>query len=681
MTQTKEQAQIQLQNALTTTFLANLAFLSEYDNNLYHRVDELSRMIEQGTYEEKYHLEFILEDGDFDIYDVVNDKYLYGRKPKKFNDKLVKEIEFDKKQSILDLSSYFTRKNKIDLNMEDRFNLKTRNELATITINDVYEYQEVLKDFIIDKNKKSIKKIEKFIFLGTLLGRHIPKIAQKVDAKMYLVLERNLEIFRLSLFTVDYTILAKKGVIFSIMNDYVEESNNIVKFLTTSLFDNYLLKLSSSGINIESYIDTILSTISSLNPEAYDYNRRLYMYINRSTKYINNYKIPMFKNIETSCDILKDTPVLYIAAGPSLGDNIEWIKKNQNKFFIVTVGSAFKKLLDNDIRVDMITSVDELDEFDITQFSDENVLKINKNTISLMSVLTYEKVLKKLNQEKLFLFEIFIPFYNENKSFTGFSVGEVTLEILINLNPKEIYLVGLDLALNQKTGESHSSGANSWTLKVNLNEEQSRDTFDHKTSLIKIKGNKQEEVFTNASFYASIKNVDEKLHNKPSSLEVYNLSKHGAYFYNTTPKNLEDIFLDDIEDIQVIKNNFYIYLKDNSKSFLDKKSIEYLEKELVFVDAKMKEHLDEIKNTNFINYDEFLEKIFSILKEILEDKHILFYQIIFEYCAIFIPYLSYHFNDKKLKNEDKKLKKVANIFACQITRICEDFKTCLERVI
>ena len=71
------EAQIQLQNALTTTFLANLVFLSEYDKDLYHRVDELSRMIENGTYEEKYHLEFIMEDGDFDIYDVVNEKYLY----------------------------------------------------------------------------------------------------------------------------------------------------------------------------------------------------------------------------------------------------------------------------------------------------------------------------------------------------------------------------------------------------------------------------------------------------------------------------------------------------------------------------------------------------------------------------------------------------------------------------
>ena len=405
------------------------------------------------------------------------------------------------------------------------------------------------------------------------------------------------------------------------------------------------------------------------------------MHVNRNTKYINYYKMPMFKNIEKTCDILKDIPVLYIAAGPSLGDNIEWIKKNQNKFFIVTVGSALKKLLDNDIRIDMITSVDELDEFDITQFSDENVSKIDMNTLILMSSLTYEKILKKLNSKNLFLFEVFTPFYDQNKAFSGFSVGEITLEILINLNPKEIFLVGLDLALNQETGESHSTGANSWTLKVDLNEEQSRDTFSHKTSLIKLKGNLKEEVLTNASFYASIKNADARLDRKPSSLEVYNISKHGAYFHNTTPKNVEDIIVEDIKDIKTIKNNFYKYLKDNSKNSLDDKSLESLEKEVLFVDTKIKEYLEEIKNTNFKNYDEFLEKIFSILKEVLQERHVLFYQLIFEYCAIFIPYLSYHFNDKKLKNEDKKLKKIANVFVSQITRICEDFKICLERVI
>lgn len=674
------EAQIQLQNALTTTFLANLAFLSEYDNELYHRVDELSRMIENGTYKEKYHLEFIMEDGDFDIYDVVNEKYLYGRKPKKINDELVRNVNFDKKYSILNLSSYFTRKRKFEIDMEKRFDFTTRFDLSNITANDTYDYITALAD-IIDSKKKSIKKIEKFVFLGTLLGRHIPRIAEKINAKMYLILERNLEIFRLSLFTVDYTILAKNGVIFSVMDDYIKESNKIVKFLSFSLFDNYLIKLSSSKINIKTYIDTILSTISSLNPEAYDYNRRLYMYVNRSTKYLNNYKIPMLKNIEKSCDIFKNTPILYIAAGPSFGENIDWIKENQNKFFIVTVGSAFKKLLDNDIRVDMITSVDELDDFDKTQFSDDNVSKIDKKTITLMSSLTYEKVLQKVNQKNLYLFEIFIPFYKQNKAFSGFSVGEVTLEILLTLNPKEIYLLGFDLALNQETGESHSKGANSWTLKVNLDEEQSRDSFSHKTSLIKIKGNLKEEVFTNASFYASIKIADAKLTKKQETLEVYNLSTHGAYFYNTIPKKIEDVNLEDLRDISSIKANFQKYLNDNSKSSLDEESLKFLEKEYNFVDTRIKEYLEDIKNTKFKDYDEFLEKIFYILKDTLENKYIIFYYLIFEYCAIFIPYLSYHFNDLKIKNEDKKLKKVANIFATQLSRISKDFKICLERVI
>ena len=94
------EAQIQLQNALTTTFLANLAFLSEYDNELYHRVDELSQMIEKGTYKEKYKLDFIEASGDFDVYDVMNDKYLYDKNPKRINNTLIEKVQFDENNSI-----------------------------------------------------------------------------------------------------------------------------------------------------------------------------------------------------------------------------------------------------------------------------------------------------------------------------------------------------------------------------------------------------------------------------------------------------------------------------------------------------------------------------------------------------------------------------------------------------
>jgi hypothetical protein len=113
-------------------------------------------------------------------------------------------------------------------------------------------------------------------------------------------------------------------------------------------------------------------------------------------------------------NLFKNIPVLYLAAGPSLDENIEWIKENQNKFFIVTIGAAYKKLLLNDIKIDMITTLDEhMTILNDKQFDDESVSKIGKETIILASVITDERILKKLNQDNLFLYEIFLPFHKE----------------------------------------------------------------------------------------------------------------------------------------------------------------------------------------------------------------------------------------------------------------------------
>ena len=152
------EAQIQLQNALTTTFLANLAFLSEYDNELYHRVDELSRMIENGSYKEKYALEFIMESGDFDIYDIINNKYLYEKEPKKINDELIKKVKFDQTNSIFYVPEYFTFRNKVELDLENRFYYEYMEEFIALTQNDMVTYASLLNDFV-HKKKKKLKEI------------------------------------------------------------------------------------------------------------------------------------------------------------------------------------------------------------------------------------------------------------------------------------------------------------------------------------------------------------------------------------------------------------------------------------------------------------------------------------------------------------------------------------------
>ncbi len=678
------EAQIQLQNALTTTFLANLAFLSEYDNELYHRVDELSRMIERGEYKEKYALEFNMQDGDFDIYDIVNDKYLYNKTPKKVNNELIRKSEQYEGNYILDLAEYFSpiHKNVQIIDKTNKFEFENISQFATLSVNNAWEYVNAIGDYMNNK-KKRLKNIKKFIFLGTLLGRHIPRIAKKIDANMYLVLERNLEIFRLSLFTVDYTILAEKYVVFSIMDNVIETETKISKFLKKSYLENYLIKFSTTKINIEEYIDNILNALHLLNPVAYDYNRRLYVHFNRATKYVKDkYKFLLFNKTKKSLNILKNIPVLYIAAGPSLDDNIEWIKQNHNKFFIVTIGAAYKKLLLNDIHIDIISTLDQ--DFKILnekQFDDESVKKIPRNTIIFASNMTNEKILKKFNKNNLFLYEVFSKLHKDNLVFDGFSVGEITLNILLYLNIKELYLIGLDLALNQETGESHSKDSNSVTTKLNLDEEINRDTYSSKGSLIKVKGNYREYVYTTPLFFGSIKNLEGKVNKKDNDVVIYNLSTNGAFFNGVVPAKQEDVNLNALRKIEFEYDEFLKELNYYSVTEISSKSEKIINKEIKFIEKDIMEIIYKIKNTKYKNFEELLLEEYSILTMLSINNYSFLYQILINYFQISAPYLQYHFNDIKVKNESKKVKKIQEISIRQITEIIEDYLLCLKRVV
>ncbi len=637
------QAQIQLQNALTTTFLANLAFLSEFDNELYHRVDELSRMIENGTYKEKYYLEFIMEDGDFDIYDVVNNKYLYNRKPKKFNTDLVKKVEFDDKNSILNLQQHFLKYEKIEINKDKRFDIEKQSDFLYFTISDMQEYTDITKEYL-ENRKRALKKVEKFVFLGTLLGRHIPRIAEKIDASSYLILEKNLEIFRLSLFTVDYTILAKKGAIFSVMDKELYQSRAIYDFFSIEDIKNYLIKFSTTNININSYIDSILTNLNTLEPTSYDYNRRLYSHLNRTTKLLSsNYKTILFNKLKKNCKFFNDIPILYIAAGPSLDENMDWIKQNQNKFFIVTIGAAYKKLLANNIRIDMITTLDEKEELNTLQFDDESVSKLSKQTIILASTITYYKILEKLSTKNLYLFEVFS-------------------------------------SLHKNTGESHSENANSSVTKLNLEDKQTRDTFESQKSLIKVKGNLEKEIFTTPFFYASIQHINnEIICEKNKSIKVYNLSTHGAFFESTISKKTSNIKIDTFKEISLDFSQLLSILKTNSENKLVEESKKDLQKGLDILEKSFKKDIESFKSAEFINYDAFLEDIVKLTLESKKISHL--YQIFVFYNELIIPYLSYFFNNKKIKKEYKILNKTKIVYVKQIEGIIEDYKACISRIL
>ncbi len=201
-----DKTQEQIEQNLVQTFLKNMKFLSSYDVGLYLEIEALSQLINSGEYTERYSLEYIKENKDFDIYDNMEDVYLYAKKPKEFNKNLISRINLDDKNLILSFEDELLKQYD---EIEDIDSLKEciEDNKKDILIQSLNKYTKILGY----KKHLNPKKIEKFVFFGTLLGTHIQAIAKKMNSYLYLVFEDSLEIFRLSLFTCDYSHLAKRG--------------------------------------------------------------------------------------------------------------------------------------------------------------------------------------------------------------------------------------------------------------------------------------------------------------------------------------------------------------------------------------------------------------------------------------------------------------------------------------
>ena len=242
-------------------------------------------------------------------------------------------------------------------------------------------------------------------------------------------------------------------------------------------------------------------------------------------------------------------------------------------------------------------------------------------------------------------------------------------------------MVGLDLALNQETGESHAKDSNSATTKLNLDAEINRDTYSARESLIKVKGNHKEYVYTTPMFFSSIKSLEEKVKIKSEDVVIYNLSTNGAFFNGVIPAKQEDI---NFNELKKIKFGYDLFLKElnyYSSTEISLKSKEILKNEIEFIEKNIIEIIDKIKNKKYNNFEELLVDEYSILTTLDINKYDFLYQILVNYFQISAPYLLYHFNDIKIKDESKKVKKIQEISIRQIISIIEDYLVCLKRVI
>lgn len=577
----------EIENTMFCIFNKNINFLKNSFPKIYNKIIDF-----ENKNINKYNINFV--NNHFDIID-ESDKYIYNCDP--YYDAEYRFAHLEKSNSSF-----------VVIKIDTEYN-KTKTYSSQI---DVYKILNSYIKLIIQNN---VDIAEKFIFLGSLLGIHISEIVKKSKYKVFLIIEDNIEMFRLSMFLNDYEdICTNKKVFFAIDENnkeveiqnfllYLPEYNNKIKFELASEKEIYLIE----------ELSNVLIQENELN---YPFSEYLISYL-RGIEYINK-KYNILK-LNERYTFLKNSKILFLGAGLSLEKEINFIVKNKNNFILVCVAATLKILEKHSLVPDIIITSDSStiikEQFNVST-------KYYENSLILASNKTSEVVINLFNPEKVFFFNDSIEIFKNTGVNIGVNVGNIGYSILLKLGVAEIYLIGFDACIDEISKKSHSSS----------NEIKNYKTFDlfkdtkinSEENLIKVKGNFREFVYATSHFKLMIDSFYKIKDN--FKVNAYNLSD-GAFLEGIIPLKSSQIISNNIKKDELLVLKLKNFLLSISKNSFDSSEVKYLENELSLID-KLK-YLDK---TDL--YKDF-EKVY------INNKSSLILQILNKYFLLVLPYYSY----------------------------------------
>ncbi|RLA80834.1 MAG: hypothetical protein DRG78_10200, partial [Epsilonproteobacteria bacterium] len=366
----------------------------------------------------------------------------------------------------------------------------------------------------------------------------------KTDADIFFIIEDDIEMFRLSLFTCNYKkIFAKRECFFSINQNMSEISNTFLHFYDAAFIRNHYLKFSLFAQKDAKYIKMIQTNILNRSEHCYSHAALLEKGSRVLDKISQDYKF--YNTLKKDESFFNDKPMLVLGAGPSLGANAEWLKLHSDSFIIVAPFVALRVLYHLGIKPAILVHIDEGDkiaERDIKLYGGKK--EFFDKTSFVFSASVSNLYFEAFNKESIYLIEDRTEYkLNHNQMEIG-SVGEATYQVALNLTKSDVYLLGLDLAVSDD-GSTH---AKTHTTK-NKVDTSSSDKVETGSSLrktvFKVKGNFKEIVNTIPLFSSSIIILDSitKKFKLPEQ-NVYNLSD-GAYFQDTEPLRINELSFED----------------------------------------------------------------------------------------------------------------------------------------
>jgi len=648
------------------TYQDNMLFFEQKHPTLHTKLLALDTILNDGSYPQKYDLEY--KDNYFDVIDLNSNNYLYKQNSEDISQKFCDDINYKKNEHTF--KSY--RKTK--------FEEKTKEFLRTQDAYTNYATSAEIMDYYYNNSDDtmSMNDIKKFIFLGSGLGMHIQKIVERLKLDIVLIIENDIELFRLSLFTTNYKeTLKTTKTFFCVAENQTEFHNSFNEFFTAAFFYNQYIKFHVFSSDYETKIQEIRSLLITRPETTYSHERLLLKNKKIIDKIVNGYKYIDLRKKENET-FFHDKPWLVLGAGPSLNKNTQWIIDNQDKFIIIAAFTALNTLKRIGVSPDIAVQIDENVSTSSEMIEKLGDLSFLDNSMIFFSGSVSTLLFEKFKKEQIYLHEDRTKYKLQHSTLIVTSVGETIYSLALIFNASKIYTLGIDLALGDDK-KTHSPDH----FKVKSFDENNTndDDFQLTNNIMTIKGNLRDTVETLPIFAFSIPIVNFKTAQyKSDNQQIFNLSD-GAYFQNIIPTKVSDVkFTNEFN-----KKNMYPILKD----FFDKYSTKQLqddERELLTPRQEQisdyYNYIEVFKSSPQANQDIFFKSFVSFVTSIINHQTKLELQellmIYFLRVASYVDDLLY---TKEVSNKKKHMKKLKGFFIKQVEKMVSTYEKDLQRLL
>ncbi|MCH9812763.1 MAG: DUF115 domain-containing protein [Epsilonproteobacteria bacterium] len=648
-----------------TNYEKNLEYFSKNKPDIFRKLQLFDMGLSHHDIVPKYDLEY-KDEGYFDVKNLRSNSYLYDRDSIKYAQKSAAAINYKKDALVFNgILDYNVPDAQIKALKEAKSQRQQRIDGSSIKeILPIMHYAMKLAP-----KDTTMKKIDKFIFIGTGLGTHIVQIAQKVKASEYLIIEDDLELFRLSLFTTPYYALVKSAnLYFSVGQNENDFTITMGGYLEGSFFNNRYLKYFHFPAHSTHKIKLIQNSLAAQTHLTFPYDIQLDKYLRPLARMKEGYKtIDVSKKFPTS--IFSQKPVLLLAAGPSMKKNLPWIAKNQDKFILVAVSAVLKTLHEHQITPDIVTHIDGIETEGnscMVHFEGFDVGAFLEDTLFIFGPHTPESLLAMLNKENIFFYENFTFYYNNFGSITAPCIGSTSILLALQLNAKALYLLGIDLALDQVTGQTHTDDHEYNDTHDLSNSDEIDYNISLRNNIIPIKGNLREKVYSTPLFQVSVQSLFKNIPSlKDDFQKVYNLND-GAYLEQTIPTKIDEVNIAQYTafDKALLHEALSRLLETKSQTYLDKEDTASLKRRLKNAQKVMKD-FKAYEKKHFSNEDQYLYDLLGVVSSTLKlhgregNNLALVFSSYFQYV---LPYIIDIINTKEVTKVMKHLKKIDKMF-------------------